>query len=107
VLARLGLAGVLKTATVSEQANVGQVVAQVALGAADAGFVYTSDARNQRRVQPIAIPERAQPTVLYQGCIVRRKGVDATGARRVLDALRSGSGQRTLHAYGFGVPRGS
>src|SRR5437868_8942538 len=47
VLRRLGLSRVLRSDVVSQQANVGQVLAQVAFGGADAGFVYVTDARTQ------------------------------------------------------------
>jgi molybdate transport system substrate-binding protein len=105
VLGRLGLASVLEANEVSREENVGQVVSQVALGGADAGFVYVTDARTQAaRVQAIALPPRAQPAVEYQGCVVRREGADRDGARRVLEALASDAGRDELAAAGFGLP---
>jgi len=105
LLRRLRLSRVLDANTVSEQSNVGQVLAQVAFGGADAGFVYTTDARTQRgRVQSLPVPRWAQPPVRYQGCVVRRAGADARGAWRLLAALRSGRGRGLLRRFGFGVP---
>ena len=105
VLRRLQLSGVLRSNTVSQQANVGQILSQVAFGGADAGFVYVTDQRTQRRrVESRAIPRWAQPPVRYQGCVVRRGGADARGARGLLDALRSPRGRNVLARFGFGLP---
>lgn len=105
VLQRLRLSSVLTSNTVSQQSNVGQVLSQVAFGGADAGFVYASDARTQTsRVKALPIPRWAQPPIRYQGCVVRRSGADARGARAVLDALRSQRGRGVLHRFGFGLP---
>jgi molybdate transport system substrate-binding protein len=105
VLGRLRLASVLRSNTVSQQSNVGQVLAQVAFGGADAGFVYASDARTQRRrIDALSIPGWAQPPVRYQGCVVKRSGADTRGARALLNALRSNRGRRALERFGFGLP---
>ena len=105
LLRRLRLARVLQVNTVSQQANVGQVLSQVAFGAADAGFVYVTDARAQRgRVDTLFVPGWAQPPVRYQGCVVRRDGADASGARRLLGTLRSARARRVLRRFGFGLP---
>ena len=105
LLGRLGLERALRDNAVSQQSNVGQVLAQVAFGGADAGFVYATDARTQRdRVQTLAVPERAQPPVRYQACVVRRAGVDRGGAQRLLGELRSDRGRAVLTRFGFGLP---
>jgi molybdate transport system substrate-binding protein len=105
LLRRMGLSHVLRDNTVSQQSNVGQVLAQVAYGGADAGFVYATDARTQRdRLQTVALPERAQPPVRYQACVVRRDGVDRGGALRLLGQLRSPRGRAVLASFGFGLP---
>jgi molybdate transport system substrate-binding protein len=105
LLRRLRLSSVLSSNSVSEQSNVGQVLSQVAFGAADAGFVYVTDARTQRdRVDPLHLPRWAQPPVRYEGCVVRRHGADTSGARALLDAIRSPRGRGVLERFGFGLP---
>lgn len=105
LLRRLRLSRVLQSNTVSQQSNVGQVLAQVAFGGADAGFVYVTDARTQRdRVDPLSVPQWAQPPVRYQGCVVKRDGADAADARALLDAIRSSRGRGLLKRFGFGLP---
>ena len=77
LLRELRLTAVLRANRVSEVSNVGQVVAQVAFGGADAGFVYRSDALPQlARVDLLSVPASAQPAIRYQGCVVRRPGAD-------------------------------
>jgi molybdate transport system substrate-binding protein len=105
LLRRLRLSRVLQTNTVSQQSNVGQVLSQVAFGAADAGFVYVTDARAQRgRVDTLFVPKWAQPAVRYQGCVVKRSGADTAAARKVLSQLRSTRGRGLLKKLGFGLP---
>src|SRR5438105_4326212 len=69
LLANLGLSNVLKN-VVSEEDDVKLVVAKVALGEADAGFVYRTDVKPVgNRVFRIGIPAAGQPTVAYELCI--------------------------------------
>ena len=59
VLKRLGLLRVLRK-TVSLEPDVKGIVAKVALGEADAGFVYATDVRPVAgKVRVIAIPDEA------------------------------------------------
>jgi molybdate transport system substrate-binding protein len=105
LLRRLRLSNVLSSNKVSQQSNVGQVLAQVAFGGADAGFVYVTDARTQAdRLDPLYVPQWAQPAVRYQGCVVIRDGADTAGARALLDAIRSSRGRGLLKRFGFGLP---
>ncbi len=105
LLSRMRLSRVLTRNTVSTEPNVAGVTAKVALGSADAGFVYATDARLvSNRVRVIALPRWAQPPVRYDLCVVRRSGVDAVGARRYIAQVTSDRGRRLLRAAGFGLP---
>lgn len=103
VLKRLGLLRVLKKA-VSLEPDVKGVVGKVALGEADAGFVYRTDARPvARRVRVVALPPRSQPTVSYEAAIAA-KAVSIESAQAFVTALLSAGGRRELRAAGFGLP---
>jgi molybdate transport system substrate-binding protein len=105
LLRRLRMSNVLTSNKVSQQSNVGQVVSQVAFGGADAGFVYVTDARTQAdRIDPLYVPQWAQPAVRYQGCVVIRDGADTAGAQALLNAIRSSRGRGLLQRFGFGLP---
>ena len=105
LLRRLRMSNVLTSNKVSQQSNVGQVMAQVAFGGADAGFVYVTDARTQAdRIDPLYVPQWAQPAVRYQGCVVIRDGADTAGAQALLNAIRSSRGRGLLQRFGFGLP---
>ncbi len=105
VLGRLGLSGVLSH-VVSEESDVREVLAKVALRAADAGFVYSTDARTVRgKVDVIGIPARAQPRVEY-GVAVVSSSRNAAAARAYVQRLLAPAAQRTLRAAGFLAPVG-
>lgn len=103
VLKRLGLLRVLKKA-VSLEPDVKGVVGKVALGEADAGFVYRTDVRPVAgKVRTIALPARSQPTVSYEVAIAS-KPVSLESAQAFVIALLSANGRRELRAAGFGLP---
>jgi molybdate transport system substrate-binding protein len=100
------LLGILDTNTVSQETNVSSVVSKVALGSADAGFVYHTDAVAGRgRVREIALPG-GQPPVTYELCAVRGAGADADAARSFIRHVTGPEGRRVLAKYGFGLPAG-
>ena len=102
VLKKLNLMGALKN-VVSQESDVREVLAKVALDEADAGFVYSTDARTvPKKVQKIAIPPRGQPNVEYGICVVLR-GDHAAGSKFVKRVI-SPAGQKILLRYGF-LPR--
>ena len=103
VLKRLGLLRVLRKA-VSQEPDVKGVVAKVALGEADAGFVYTTDVRPvAAKVTVITLPVRAQPTVRYEAAIVESSQHPAA-ARDLVISLLGPDGRRELRRAGFGIP---
>jgi molybdate transport system substrate-binding protein len=103
VLKRLGLLKVLKK-TVSLEPDVKGVVGKVALGQADAGFVYLTDvAPVATRVRAIAIPARAQPTVGYELAIALNPN-DLEAAQDLVIAVLGPDGRRRLREARFGLP---
>jgi molybdate transport system substrate-binding protein len=103
VLKRLGLLKVLKK-TVSLEPDVKGIVGKVALGQADAGFVYLTDvAPVASRVRAIRIPAKAQPTVIYELAIAA-KPTDLAGAQDFVISVLGPDGRRELRAARFGLP---
>lgn len=89
----------------SEEPEVSSVIAKVIDGAADAGFVYVTDAKAARgEVQVVRLPERLQPEVAYAAAVVRG-GSHLAAARRYLAGLLGGSGAADLRRDGFLAPR--
>jgi molybdate transport system substrate-binding protein len=103
VLKRLHLFRVLRN-VVSRETDVREVLAKVALGEADAGFVYSTDARTvPHKVRTITIPARGQPDVRYGICVVSG-APHKEAARAFVKRVLSKAGQRILISYGF-LPR--
>lgn len=104
-LQRLGLARILDRARVSEEPSAAGVVAKVALGSADAGIAYLTDARAAgTRVRAVALPAHAQPVVGYHACAVVGAGADRSAAEAYLDRLTGPAGRAALAGAGFGSP---
>lgn len=105
LLRRMRLSSILSSNRVSQQSNVGQVSSQVALGSADAGFVYYTDGLAVKdRTKVLSLPKWAQPPVRYLICTVKRAGVDTAGAKAFIDKVTGRAGRGALKAYGFGLP---
>lgn len=90
---------------VSEEDNVRQVSAKIALGEADAGIVYTSDVTPDIAgdVQQIAIPDAQNVAAAYPIAPL----ADAPHpelAQRFIDFVLSDAGQAILVRWGFGPP---
>jgi molybdate transport system substrate-binding protein len=103
VLKRLGLLRVLKK-TVSLEPDVKGIVGKVALGEADAGFVYRTDvAPVASRARAIPIPARAQPTVVYELAIAADPA-DLEAAQDFVISVLGPDGRRALRAARFGLP---
>ena len=72
----------------SEEPDVRSILAKVALGEADAGFVYVTDARTvPGTTRTIAIPARGQPSVRYEIAVVKSSGNRAAAQAFVRDVL--------------------
>jgi molybdate transport system substrate-binding protein len=103
LLAKLGLSDALKN-VVSEEDDVKYVVAKVALGEADAGFVYRTDVKPVgNKVFRIAVPAAGQPTVQYELCIPTTSQHRRLAGAFVREVL-SPRGRATLRKAGFGLP---
>ena len=91
---------------VSREPDVRGVLAKVALGEADAGFVYSTDARTvPGKVQTIRIPGWAKPVIAYAAAAVR-SSPHLAAAQAWVKGLRSKAAQAKLLAAGFLPPRG-
>ena len=90
ILRNLGISAAVLSNVVSQEPDVRSVLTKVALGEADAGFVYRTDAATVKNdVDVIKLPAWAQPPIRYGICVVsvereqgRRPGVHHTGARQ-------------------------
>lgn len=105
LLRRLHLSSVLQTNTVSQEKDVSSVLTKVALGSADAGFVYHTDALSTRgRTREIRVPKWAQPAVRYRICAVKRPGANTAEAEAYIKKVVGGAGRTILKRHGFGLP---
>lgn len=103
LLANLGLTRVLDN-VVSEEDDVKLVVAKVALGEADAGFVYKTDVKPVgTKVLRIGLPARGEPTVKYEAAVVKASK-RKPAAYALLRRLLAPAGRATLRSAGFGPP---
>jgi len=103
VLKRLKLLRVLRKA-VSQEPDVKGIVGKLALGEADAGFVYATDVRAaSSRLIAIRLPKRSQPTVRYE-VAVASGSKNREGALEFVADLLSTDGRRELAKAGFGLP---
>ena len=105
-LRKLGLSSVLSK-VVSRETDVRAVTSKVALGQADAGFVYVTDARAVAdRVKLIRIPAWAPPRVRYEIAVLASSSRKAA-AQAWIRTLLSARGQAALKEYGFLPPPGA
>jgi molybdate transport system substrate-binding protein len=104
VLKNMSLSASVLKNVVSQETDVREVLSKVALGEADAGFVYATDAKTvPGKVKVIKVPAWAEPKVQYGICIVTKSG-DQADARAFLNTVLSKAGQAKLLAAGF-LPR--
>src|SRR5689334_17491413 len=104
ILRNMNLAAGVTKNVVSQETDVREVLAKVALGEADAGFVYSTDAKSVTgKVTVIRVPAWAQPKVQYGICVVSGSG-DKADAQAFVNRVLSKAGQARLLANGF-LPR--
>jgi molybdate transport system substrate-binding protein len=104
ILRNLGISSAVLANVVSQEPDVRSVLAKVALGEADAGFVYRTDAATvKNNVSVIKLPAWSQPPVRYGICVVSASSSKAD-ARAFITRVLAKSGRARLTAAGFGVP---
>jgi molybdate transport system substrate-binding protein len=105
ILDTLGITSDVLNNVVSEETDVKGIVAKVALGEADAGFVYATDAKAVvTKTRTIALPAWAQPPIRYEIAVVASTK-RAAAARAFVAKVLSKRGRVLLARAGFGVPK--
>jgi molybdate transport system substrate-binding protein len=98
----LGITNAAMKNVVSQADDVTQVVADIASGAADVGFVYITDADSAKgKVKVVRLPAKAMPGTIDVIAVVK-KAPDAAAAKAFVATVLSAKGEATLHAAGFG-----
>ena len=102
--ANLGITAAADKNIVSEETDVTQVVAEIAAGQGDVGFVYITDALAAKgKVKYITLPAKAMPhTQDWIAVVKATKNLAAANA--FVKLVLSSKGQATLKAAGFGAP---
>jgi len=105
LLDTLGITNDVMRNVVSEETDVKAIVAKVALGEADAGFVYVTDARPvASRTRKVLLPDWAQPSIRYQIAVVSSSS-HKVAARAFIKRVTSKRGRKLLKQAGFGLPK--
>jgi len=100
----LGITAAAMKNVVSQTTDVTQTAAEVALGQADAGFVYITDAKAAAgKVTVIRLPAKAKPGARDYIAIVK-SGTHQAAASAFVASVLSAAGQAKLRAAGFGKP---
>ena len=105
ILDTLGITSEVLKNVVSQETDVKGIVAKVALGEADAGFVYATDAKAvASKTKTIALPAWAQPPIRYEIAVVSST-TRAKAARAFVARVLSKRGRALLAGAGFGLPK--
>ena len=105
ILDSLGITQDVMSNVVDQEPDVKGIVAKIALGQGDAGFVYKTDAKPAgNKVQAILLPAWAQPPIRYEIGIVRKSSHLLAG-RAFIKRVTSLRGRRLLVRAGFGLPK--
>jgi len=86
---------------VSQEPNVRSVLQKVALGEADAGFVYASDLYSVKNILALPVPQKASIVAVYPVAVLR-DAANQESAETFIQFLTSLRGQRILQDHGFG-----
>src|SRR6478752_2640279 len=101
VLNQMGLNAAIQARVVSQETSDANVVAKVALGQVDAGFVYLSDyVIDPDHLTLIKVPAWAQPKITYSMAIVT-KSPNQAAAQQWMDKVLSADGQAVFVKNGF------
>jgi molybdate transport system substrate-binding protein len=104
ILKNMGISAAVLKNVVSQETDVREVLSKVALGEADAGFVYSTDAKTvPDQVIALKVPAWAQPKVQYGICVVS-SSPNKQAAQAFVNKVVSKAGQAKLLAAGF-LPR--
>jgi molybdate transport system substrate-binding protein len=105
ILDTLGITADVVKNVVSQETDVKSIVTKVALGEADAGLVYRTDAKPvASRTKSIALPDWAQPPIRYEVAVVKTSS-HLTAARAFVKQIVSKRGRLLLGQAGFGLPK--
>jgi molybdate transport system substrate-binding protein len=105
ILDSLGITSSVLSNVVDQEPDVKGIVAKIALGEGDAGFVYKTDAKSAgKKVKTLLIPAWAQPPIRYEVAVVRKSSHRAA-ARAFIKRVTSLRGRRLLVEAGFGLPK--
>jgi molybdate transport system substrate-binding protein len=101
ILRNMALTAKVTPNFVSQETDVREVLAKVALGQADAGFVYATDARTvPGQLTVIKLPAWGQPKITYAMAVVS-KSADKADAEAFVKRVLSKAGQAQLLKFGF------
>jgi molybdate transport system substrate-binding protein len=105
ILDALGIRRDVMKNVVSQETDVKGIVTKVALGEADAGFVYVTDAKPvTAKVRVISLPGWAQPPIRYEIAVLKDSS-HASAARAFVRKVLSKRGRLLLRRAGFGLPK--
>ena len=105
----LGNLGIKKSQLniVSEEADVTSILAKITTGAADAGFVYVTDALGAgSQVKQVMLPKKANATAIYPIGVLSSSS-NTQAAQWWINLVTGPTGQAELKKLGFGAPPSS
>ena len=105
ILDALGITADVMKNVVSQETEVKGIVTKVALGEADAGFVYVTDSKAAAsKVRLVRLPAWAQPPIRYEVAVVKGSSRQAA-AHAFVKRVLSNRGRLLLQRAGFGMPK--